>query len=138
MQHTYNLCVLCSPTCGYRNFISTFYIRAYYITQRWKSQRIKIHRLAYRLLNPYPGVWIFVWKSQRFGFWFKDFFIEIFKIHRLVWIFLWIFACFKYVSSMFCAKLLPILNFTLFYQRRPLKAYLYYKMVSCVPKKSIG
>jgi hypothetical protein len=35
--------------------------------QRWKSQRIKIHRLADRFFNPYPRVWIFVWKSQRFG-----------------------------------------------------------------------
>ncbi len=32
-------------------------------------------------------------------FWFSDFFIEIFKIHRLVWFFLWIFGCFESVES---------------------------------------
>jgi hypothetical protein len=34
-------------------------------------------------------------------FWFVDFFLEIFKIYRLVWIFLWIFGCLECVSSMF-------------------------------------
>ncbi len=29
-------------------------------------------------------------------FWFTDFFLEILKIHGLVWIFLWIFGCFEY------------------------------------------
>jgi hypothetical protein len=70
---------------------------------RWKSQRIKIHlgwpMDFYRFLNPYPSLWIFYWKSQRFGqksrdFWFANIFLEIFKIPRLVWIFLWIFGCF--------------------------------------------
>ncbi len=40
--------------------------------------------------------------------WFADFFLEIFKIHRLVWIFLWIFGCFECVLSVFCLKLLII------------------------------
>ncbi len=37
--------------------------------QRWKLQRIKIQRLPYRyrFLNPYPILWIFCWKSQKFG-----------------------------------------------------------------------
>jgi hypothetical protein len=45
-------------------------------------------------------------------FWFADFFLRIFKIHKLVWIFLWIFGCFEFVPSMFNLKLLLILNFT--------------------------
>jgi hypothetical protein len=43
-------------------------------------------------------------------FWFAEFFLEILKIHRLVWIFLRTFGCFECVSSMFCLKL--FLNFT--------------------------
>jgi hypothetical protein len=44
---------------------------------------------------------------------------------------------------MFCSKLLPGTNLknyipTLFYQRRPSEAYLYYKMVSWALKKSLG
>ncbi len=31
-----------------------------------------------------------------------EFFLEIFKIHRLVWILLWIFGCFECVLSMLC------------------------------------
>jgi hypothetical protein len=30
-----------------------------------------------------------IWQKSR-DFWFAAFFLEIFKIHRLVWIFLWI------------------------------------------------
>ncbi len=42
---------------------------------------------------------------------FTDFFLE--KIHMLVWIFLWIFGCFKSVSSMLCLNyLLLILKLT--------------------------
>jgi hypothetical protein len=40
---------------------------------------------------------VFFWKSQTFGKSSRllghGFFLEIFKIHRLVWIFLWIFGC---------------------------------------------
>ncbi len=49
-------------------------------------------------------------KSQ--DFWFADLFLEIFKIYRLVWISQWICGRFECVSSMFCLKLLQILNFT--------------------------
>ncbi len=59
----------------------------------WKSQRIKIRRLGLRFLNLYPRVWVSCWKSQTFGKSLRNlgswiFFLEIFKIHRLVWIFL--------------------------------------------------
>ncbi len=40
------------------------------------------------------------------------FFSWDFKIRRLVWTFLWIFGCFECVSSMFCLRLLLILNLT--------------------------
>jgi hypothetical protein len=73
-------------------------------------------------------------------FWFTDFFLEIFKIHRLVWIFLWIFGCFECVSTMFCIKLLLILNLkSLFYQRPPSETFLYHRTVSPPPpeKKEI-
>ncbi len=44
-----------------------------------------------------------IWhESQDIGF-AEFFFLE--KIHRLVWIFLWIFGCFECVSLMFCFKL---------------------------------
>jgi hypothetical protein len=52
-----------------------------------------------------------IWQKSR-DFWFADFFIEIFNIHGLVWIFLRIFGCFECVSSLFCLKLLLILNLT--------------------------
>jgi hypothetical protein len=35
----------------------------------------------------------------------KDFFLEIFKIYRMVWIFLWIFGCFESISSKYNKKL---------------------------------
>ncbi len=52
-----------------------------------------------------------VWQKSQ-DFWFANFFLEIFKIHRLVWIFLCIFSCFESVSTMFCFELLLILNLT--------------------------
>ncbi len=62
-------------------------------------------------LNPYPTVWFSFWKSQTFGkslkaFGSQIFFFRFFYIHRLVWIFLWIFGCFECVASMFCLKIL--------------------------------
>jgi hypothetical protein len=44
-----------------------------------------------------------IWKKSQ-DFRFSDFFIEIFNIYRLIWIFIKIFGCFEYVSSMFCLK----------------------------------
>jgi hypothetical protein len=66
--------------------------------------------IFYRFLNPYPSLWIFLLENhidlgkKSRDFWLANFFLEIFKIHRLVWIFLWIFDCFESVSSMFCFK----------------------------------
>jgi hypothetical protein len=62
-------------------------------------------------------VWFSFWKSQTFGkklktFGLRIFFLEILKIRRLVRIFQWIFDCFECVSSVFCLKLLLIVNFT--------------------------
>jgi hypothetical protein len=45
-------------------------------------------------------------------FWFTDFVSLDLKIHRLIWIFLWIFGCFESDPSMFCLKSLQILNLT--------------------------
>ncbi len=59
-------------------------------------------KILYRFLNPYPRLWIFYWKSQRFGKSLETFGSLIF--HRLVWIFLWIFNCFEFLTSMFCFK----------------------------------
>jgi hypothetical protein len=47
-----------------------------------------------------------IWEKSQ-DFWFADFFLEILKIHRLVWIFP-MFGCFESVSSMLCLKLLLI------------------------------
>ncbi len=52
-----------------------------------------------------------IWQKSG-DFWFVDFFIQIFKILRLIWIFLWIFGCFEWVSSMFSINLLQTLHFT--------------------------
>ncbi len=61
---------------------------------RWKSQKIKSKGQTIdflQILNPYPSLWIFlleitkIWQKSR-DFRFSDFFLEIFKIHRLVWI----------------------------------------------------
>jgi hypothetical protein len=66
----------------------------------------KIHRLDYRFSK------VFFLKSQTFwqksqDFWFADFFLAIFKIHKLVWI----FGCFECVSSMFCLNFITNLKF---------------------------
>jgi hypothetical protein len=50
-----------------------------------------------------------IWQKFQ-DFWFANFSPQIIKIHKLVWIFLWIFGCFESVSSIFCLKLLLILN----------------------------
>ncbi len=67
----------------------------------------KIHRLGYRFSMVFFLEIANIWQKSQ-DFWLADFFLEIFKIHKLVWI----FCCFKCVSSMFCLKLLLILNFT--------------------------
>ncbi len=35
-----------------------------------------------------------IWKKSQ-NFWFADFFHKIFKIHKLVWMLVWIFVCFE-------------------------------------------
>ncbi len=62
---------------------------------RWKSQRKKFHRLGYRFSIDFQ-----ILSLETLDL--RIFFLEIFKIPRLVWIFLWIFDCFEWVSSMFC------------------------------------
>ncbi len=52
-----------------------------------------------------------IWSKFQY-FWFTDFFLEILKIHRLVWIFS-CFECVSSVPSVFCLKLLLILIFSL-------------------------
>jgi hypothetical protein len=109
------------------------------VVQRWKSQRIKIFD---RFLNPYPRVWFSFWKSQTFGKSLKPlvrgFFLEIFEIHRLVWMFvLYVFHQFFLKGS--TVLILLLLNFTnADLSRRPSAAFLYHRMVSFAPKKSIG
>ncbi len=81
--------------------------------QRWKSQRIKIHRIAYRFfyrfLNTYPSLWIFCGNHKDLPkvsrLLVRGFFSWDFKIHRLVWIFLWIFGC--------CTELAQWINYSL-------------------------
>ncbi len=80
-----------------------------------------------RFLNPYPSLWIFLEitdlaKVSRLLV--RKFFLEIFTIHRLVpvWIFLWIFGCFE---SVFC--LIKVITGTIykFYKRCFIKDYLW-------------
>ena len=75
-------------------------------------------------------MWVFfleitnIWQKSQ-DFWFVDFFLQILKIRRLVWIFLWIFGCFECVSSIFCLKLIKaVLSQTLS------EAFWYHRMVS--------
>jgi hypothetical protein len=42
-----------------------------------------------------------IWQKSR-DFLFADFFLEIYKIHWLVWNFPMVFGCFECDSSMFC------------------------------------
>ena len=74
-------------------------------------------------INPFVLEITNIWqKSGRFLV--LGFFLKIFKIHRLVWIFLWIFGSYECVSSIFCLRLLLILSLqTLFYKRRPLEVH---------------
>jgi hypothetical protein len=63
-----------------------------------------IHRLGYR----FPMVFFLeitnIWQKSQ-DFWLADFFLEIFKIHRLLWLFVInFFGCFECVSSMFWFK----------------------------------
>jgi hypothetical protein len=44
-----------------------------------------------------------IWQKSQ-DFWFADLFLEIFKTHRLVWIFLWVFCSFQSVSSKYIKK----------------------------------
>jgi hypothetical protein len=117
--------------------------------QRWKSQRIKIHIFLdsaidfLEIFKSIPRVWFSSGNHKHLAkvsrLLVHGFFLDLFKIHTLVWIFLWIFVFFVCVSSMFCLKLLLVLNFTnAFYQRRPSEAFLYHRMLSCAPKKCIG
>ncbi len=77
--------------------------------QRWKSQRKKNHRLAYRFsidFKIYRLAYGFLCVNHKglakvYRFLVRAFFFRILKIHRLVWIFLWIFCCYGSVSSMF-------------------------------------
>ncbi len=102
--------------------------RFYLDGQRWKSQKIKILRLDNWFFTTFGK------QQKSLDFWVAHFFIGIFKIHWLVWIFLWMFGCFTCVSSTLCLKLLLFSNFqTLFHQRQPSKVFL----LPCVPKKEI-
>jgi hypothetical protein len=58
--------------------------------RRWKPERIKIQRLGYRFsigCKSIPYCMIFFMEIQTFGK-SLEIFLEIFKIHRKVWIFL--------------------------------------------------
>jgi hypothetical protein len=52
-----------------------------------------------------------IWQKFR-AFWLTDFSLEIFKIHRLVWSFLWIFGYLNLFHQFFCLKVLLIVNVT--------------------------
>ncbi len=72
----------------------------------------KIHRLGYGFSMVFFLEIANIWQKSQ-DFWFADFFLEIFKIHRLVWLFIWIFLVVLNVSHQcFDLKLLRILNFT--------------------------
>ncbi len=72
----------------------------------------KIHRLGYRFSMVFFLEIANIWQKSQ-DFWFADFFLEIFKIHRLVWLILWIFLVVLNVfHQCFDLKSLPILNFT--------------------------
>ncbi len=71
--------------------------------QRWKSQGIKIHGLGYRYrfsIDFHIHNLGYGWQTSQ-DFWFADFFLDICKIHQLVWIFLWIFGCFESIYKCF-------------------------------------
>ncbi len=58
------------------------------------TKKKKIHGLAYRFSIDFliqTLGFVFFWQKSR-DFRFADFFLDIFKIHRLEWIFLWFLA----------------------------------------------
>ena len=77
--------------------------------QRWNSQRKKVHRLAYgfsidfKIYRLAYGLLSVNHKglAKIYRFLLRAFFSQVLKIHRGVWIFLWIFGCYGSVSSMF-------------------------------------
>ncbi len=59
--------------------------------------RIKIHRLNYRFSIEFLVFGNHKHLAKVSRLWCADFSLEIFNIHWLVWIFLWIFGCLFYV-----------------------------------------
>ncbi len=87
---------------------------------RWKSQRIKIHRLQISVHFKFiPQGMVFFGNHKHLAKVSRLLVYRFFDI--LVWIFLWFFGCFGSVTSMFSLKLLLI-----------------FWKVTCAPKKSIG
>ena len=84
-----------------------------------------------------PNIW-----QQSWDLWFANFFIEIFIIHGLVWIFLWISGWFECISSMFCLKLLQIIHFKRCAIKDDLQKHYCFigndRMMSCAQKKTLG
>jgi hypothetical protein len=86
---------------------------------------------------------VFFWKSQTFGKSLENFFLfffhEIFKIHRLVLIFLWIFVVLNVLINVLFKVISTYLNFYKHcFIKDDLQKLLYHRMESCAPKKSIG
>ncbi len=78
----------------------------------------------------------FYWKSPRFGksletFGSRTFFCRFLKSLR------WYGFSYRFLVVLNLVHQYFVLK-TLFYQRPPLEAYLYHRMVSCAPKKSTG
>jgi hypothetical protein len=81
--------------------------RIAFVVQRWKSERTKIHRFSkfsidFKICSLAYGFFTVNHKdlAKVPDFWFADFFLEKFKIHRPVSNFPWIFCCYESVSSM--------------------------------------
>jgi hypothetical protein len=107
--------------CSNRNLLCLNYSGCMVGFPRWKSQRIKIHRLGHR----FPIDFKIHTLGYSFLLWIHK---HLAKVSRLLvrrFLFLkflrfigWcrfsygFFSCFECVSSMFCLKLLLILNFT--------------------------
>ncbi len=109
--------------CGYSLLKAKVQIRP---VQRWKSLRIKIHRLGYRFLNPSPKEWFSFWKSQTFG---KSLFFRFSGIDFPM-DFWWYWMCFIFVLF----KAFLIVYFTKAVRSNIdhlQKHFLYYRMVSC-------
>jgi hypothetical protein len=104
---------------------------------RWKSQRIKILQIFYRLLNSYPSLWIFYWKSQRFDKSLETFGSQIFFLRFLKSIGWYGFSYGFFVVLNLFHLFFALSYYTFDKHKTTFGSILCHLMVSCAPTQSL-